>query len=40
MKRRICKENGIVLIEVPYTVKIENIANYIKNQLVKHEYLI
>lgn len=33
MKRRICKENGIILIEVPYTIRIENIRNFIINQL-------
>jgi hypothetical protein len=33
MKRRICKDNNIILIEVPYTVKIEDIEYYIKKQL-------
>jgi hypothetical protein len=40
MKRRICKENNIVLIEVPYTIKTKNIANYIKSELVKSKYLM
>ena len=32
MKRRICKENNINLIEVPYTVKIEDIKDFIINK--------
>lgn len=34
MKRRICKENGILLIEVPYTVKIEDINGFIQKNLM------
>lgn len=33
MKRRICKENGITLIEVPYTVKIEDIEKFLRSRL-------
>lgn len=33
MKRRICKEKRIILIEVPYSVKVENIEMFIKNEL-------
>lgn len=33
MKRRICKEYNIILIEVPHTVKIENIERFLKDQL-------
>ena len=33
MKHRICKEKGIDLIIIPYTVKIENIYSYIYDYL-------
>jgi len=33
MKRQMCKENRIILIEVPYDVKISDIRSYIINQL-------
>lgn len=33
MKRDLCIKNGIKLIEVPYTVKIQDIENYIKKEL-------
>lgn len=33
MKRQLCKENRITLIEVPYDVKISDIRLYIINQL-------
>jgi hypothetical protein len=33
MKQRLCKENGVNLIIVPYTVKNENIESFIKKQL-------
>lgn len=33
MKYRICKEKGIDLIIIPYTVKINNIYSYITDQL-------
>ena len=36
MKRRICKENGILLIEVPYTIKIEDIKGFIEKSLMNN----
>lgn len=36
MKRRMCRDNGILLIEVPYTIKIENIKEYIESSLIKN----
>ena len=39
MKRRICKENNITLIEVPYTVKVEDIKDFIVKACRNHGYL-
>lgn len=39
LKRRLCSENGVSLIEVPYTVKIEHIEPYLYNALVKIKYI-
>lgn len=39
MKRRQCLDNGIRLIEVPYTVKFDNIENYLMKELQKYGYL-
>lgn len=33
MKRRLCKENDILLIEVPYTVKYDDLEDYILKSL-------
>ena len=33
LKRRMCKDNNIILIEVPYTVKKENIESYLITKL-------
>jgi hypothetical protein len=35
MKKRLCNQNGITLITVPYTVNNEDIEKYIKNNLPK-----
>lgn len=35
MKQRLCDQNGITLITVPYTVKHDDIQNYIKDRLPK-----
>lgn len=39
MKRGKCKENGIRLIEVPYTIKLEDISAYLKKKLVEEGYI-
>lgn len=39
LKRRICKDNIITLIEVPYTIKIENIDEYLKKELFNYGFL-
>ena len=33
MKRNMCQKNNILLIEVPYTIPVEQIENYIKSNL-------
>lgn len=35
-----CKENGVILIRIPYTIKIHNIEEYIKTELRKYGYKI
>ena len=37
-KKKACKENGVTLIEVPYTVKIDDIESYLKTELQKNGY--
>jgi len=39
MKRRGCRDNGIVLIEVPYTVKIEKIYEFLRRKLTQYGYI-
>lgn len=39
MKRDLCQKNNITLIEVPYTVKIEDIEKYILQQLRKYNFI-
>ena len=36
MKRRICKEHKIALIEVPYTVKVDDIEYFLKSEIQKN----
>lgn len=38
MKRTLCKDAGIQLIEVPYTVKNDKIYNFLKLELIKRGY--
>jgi hypothetical protein len=33
LKRRMCRENGIVLIEVPYTIKLDDIGSFLNLRL-------
>jgi hypothetical protein len=39
MKRRICKEKNITLIEVPYTIKVEDIKDFLIKVCKSHGYL-
>ena len=39
MKKRICKENRIKLIEVPHTVKLKDIRGFLIKQLRNHGFL-
>lgn len=39
MKRRMCKDNGVNLIEVPYTVKIQDIETFLVHKLQKLNYI-
>lgn len=38
LKRELCKKNNIMLIEVPYTVKLNDIEKYLRNELKKLGY--
>ena len=40
MKRRICRENGILLIEVPHTIKIEHIKEFIETALINNGIIV
>jgi hypothetical protein len=40
MKRQLCKEQGINLIEVPYTVKVEDIRNFLEKEVILLGYQI
>lgn len=39
MKKNKCRENGVKFIEVPYTIKTEDIEKYIKKELQKLKFL-
>ena len=38
MKREICEKNGITLIEVPYTVKVDEIKSFLLNKLSSNKW--
>jgi len=38
MKRIICRDNGITLIEVPYTIPVNKIYNFLKLELIKNGF--
>lgn len=37
IKRRMCKDNNVILIEVPYTVKLHNIESYLYEKLMNYK---
>ena len=39
LKRRMCKENNVNLIEVPYYIKLQDIESYLLNKLHKLQYI-
>jgi len=39
MKKTLCEKHGITLIEVPYTISIEDIENYLIQQLKQKGYI-
>ena len=39
MKRRICIDNQIILIEVPYTIKIDDIYDYLREACISYGIL-
>lgn len=38
MKQRICQDHGFVLICVPYSIPVQSIENYLREQLQLHGY--
>ena len=39
MKKRMCKDAGVILIDVPYTVEPHNIKKYLETELRKYKLL-
>lgn len=39
LKKRMCHDNDVVLIEVPYTVKVDEIENFLFRQLQNKKYI-
>ena len=39
LKRRMCSDNNIVLIEVPYTVKVDDIQSYLVKELRSYGFI-
>jgi hypothetical protein len=37
LKRRMCKDAGVVLFEIPYTIPVKNIESYIKNLIENYK---
>jgi hypothetical protein len=37
MKTRLCEQNGIKLVIVPYTVKLNDIENFLREALLEDE---
>ncbi len=38
MKKKMCRDAGVTLIEVPYTVKLQDIEKYLRTRLRQHGY--
>jgi hypothetical protein len=38
VKRDLCQKNGVILIEVPYNVNVENIEKFLTDKLYYHGY--
>lgn len=39
MKKRLCEDNNVVLIVVPYTIPVDSIENFIREELQKYRYI-
>jgi len=40
IKKRLCHENGVLLIEVPYSIGVDSIENYLREQLRNNGYSV